>query len=304
MLADEYVSYIALDKDQAIIISEQFFYWRKSEFSIYKCPWTHISHILYVADTGVQFILYRDTTHGSTFLIPITDKALASSVYTKLAKCAYLMGNSVALLPLNVAERAPGEVADYMSTYCRGLNLLGELDGYKFGSANHLSKRAIVESEGELLHNTQVRLAAPFENWASLDRIVWQLVAEWDGSHVGLNAARCTAALLINFSDNPIQLDYVHQTHGAGMTILNCVDYKSYSRTIMPRGSVLVFAWGHSPTPMESGAVKLIVSTDYFQLTISSEIAGTSVDTVGSHKVSFLEKSASQWWSKYVIHIA
>lgn len=300
---DEYVSYIALDQSQAIIVSEMFFIWKKTAFSIYKCPWRSVSHILYVPDMGVKFELYRDAVHGTAFLIPISDRARVADVYAKLAKCAYLMGNPVALIPFDVAARSQSEIDEYVRKYCKGVNLAGELDGYRFGSCNIPLKRTIVESESELLNKAVLRLSAPFTGWAALDQSVWQMVTEWDVTHVGLTAAHCMAVVLINRSDSPIQLASVELVQGVEMVLFSCVEFKINSRILLPQGCAVVFAWGSSPSPMEMGEVQIAIRTDFFSLALSNDQLETHAEVFGNHRVSFLEKSASKWWSKYVVHI-
>jgi hypothetical protein len=55
---------------------------------------------------------------------------------------------------------------------------------------------------------------------------------------------------------------------------------------------------------MESGAVKVLVTTENVSVLLSSEVRLTNREVVGSHKLCFLEKSVSQWWSKYVVHVS
>ena len=239
----------------------------------------------------------------STLLIPCSNRAAARNAYAQIYKCSALVGNPVSFIPADIAERSAVDVSEYMSRYCCGLNLAGDLDGYHFGSVNALSIRCMVDSETEIISRAARRFSEP-SNWRDVDMKLWLMVAEWDGSHVGLAASHCIAALLINMSDTTSQLSNIRILSGVDFKIIPGTSYYSESRAILPGGFVVIFAWGYSPTPVEAGAVHLDILTDYYNVTLSNTSLHTRANSYGGQKVSFLEKSSSQWWSKYVIHIS
>ena len=69
----------------------------------------------------------------------------------------------------------------------------------------------------------------------------------------------------------------------------------------MPGGSVLAFAWAFSPTPIDPGHLKAVFSCAAFSATVSSIQKESLCEPCGGFAVDFLEKTVSEWWSKYVI---
>ena len=271
---------------------------------MFKARWTQISHFVLNSEKGIELHQYKHVFgQSAVLLIPCSNEAISRVAYAQLCKCSSLVGNPVSFLPLDVACRSPSERSEYMRRYCRGLNLAGDLEGYHFGSLNNLSIRCMVESEAEIISRATRRFAEA-NDWKELDSKLWLMIAEWDGSHVGLAAAHCMATLFINMSEIPLQIANIQLISGANLKIIPCAGYYSESRILLAGGSVCIFAWGFSPTPVESGNVHAEVSTDYFSLTLSSDSTCTHANSRGGQKVSFLEKSCSQWWSKYVVHIS
>ena len=74
-----------------------------------------------------------------------------------------------------------------------------------------------------------------------------------------------------------------------------------FRRVIMPGGSALIFVWAFSPTPLETGHLKASISTAAFSATVASIQRESSCEARGGFTTGFLEKTVSDWWSKYVI---
>jgi hypothetical protein len=74
-----------------------------------------------------------------------------------------------------------------------------------------------------------------------------------------------------------------------------------FCRVIMPGGSALIFIWAFSPTPLEHGHLKASISTAAFSATVASVQRDSSCEARGGFTTGFLEKTVSEWWSKYVI---
>ena len=309
-LSEDYIGYVPLDDSgQILILSNLFLYWRRSN-SVSKFLWANISHVVHQwsssGDTGLKVILYNQNMLRQNFLlIPILSQSRINKAYKMLFNCSYLMGNPLATISLDAAVKGDYEVKVYMEKYCKGISIDGEFEGYKFGSSSVAmsSRRSSIMSESEVLRNAQSRLSAPFIDWEIVDRSILKLLTEWDGSHVGLSASHGSAALIINRSESPINLGTLKLSHGNNFEVFGVLNFKSQSRVIRSQGAALIFAWGHSPSPMESGLVGLSLSSHYFSVNISSDIQYTGAEVSGSYQICFLEKSVSDWWSKYVVVI-
>ena len=69
----------------------------------------------------------------------------------------------------------------------------------------------------------------------------------------------------------------------------------------MPGGTALVLLWAFSPSPIEIGDLKAFINTAAFTATVASTQRESSCESKGGFTVGFLEKSVSDWWSKYVL---
>jgi hypothetical protein len=109
--------------------------------------------------------------------------------------------------------------------------------------------------------------------------------------------------VIINRSNSPLQIARVQIVHGKNVLIMGSVatGYEVESRAIMPQGSVVVFIWAFSPSPIEIGHLKACISTAAFSATVASTQRESCCEAKGGFTVGFLEKSVSEWWSKYVL---
>jgi hypothetical protein len=187
----------------------------------------------------------------------------------------------------------------------RAATLAGELDGYRFGKANHAKLKKITGPEGDVLKRAESSLVNGFSSWRELDEKVWLLIWEWECTHVGLQAARCCATIIINRSDSPIQITRVQMVHGRNVVLMGSSGtlYDSDSRSIMPDGSAVLFIWAFSPSPIEVGHLKANVNTAAFDATIASTQRESTCVAKGGFAVGFLEKTVAEFWSKYVLVI-
>lgn len=185
----------------------------------------------------------------------------------------------------------------------RGFTLVGELDSYRFGAANCAKLKAISGPESDVLKRAESTLAAPFVSWEVLDQKVWRVLWEWECTHMGLQATRCSATILINRSDSPIQIVRIHMLHGRNVSIIGSVGtgYDLESRSILPDGYAVVLMWAFAPSPIEVGHLKAKFYSAAFDVTIASTQRETSCESRGGFSVGFLEKTVTDGWSKYVI---
>jgi len=195
----------------------------------------------------------------------------------------------------------------------------GELNGYIFGSVNgsplglapskHPTGRGQGQahapvSSSEAISMAQHRLINNYDSLKTLDHIAWSLAAQWDTTHVGLQASACCVTVILNESDVPVQVHRVQLIEGCNVDILGSGRFDAGSRTLYPQGVVLVFAWAHSPSPMNEGHVKVTVATTACSATVASNQNDSRMIGEPGFVVGFLEKTVSQWWSKYVVLIS
>ena len=144
-------------------------------------------------------------------------------------------------------------------------------------------------------------------------------VLEWRVNHAQLHeVSRCCALLVVNLSDNPIQILRLDVQEGKNVVIwgmgatvtsavtgADTVGYDSESRTIMGGGgAAMVFAYGFVPTPIDAGHVKVGVLTSAFHATVSTRPSCAGCAAVGGCTAGYLEKSLSEYWAKFVIVVS
>ena len=80
--------------------------------------------------------------------------------------------------------------------------------------------------------------------------------------------------------------------------------FYEHSRTIAPKcGYVLLFLWGFNPSPLEIGHIFMNISTSAFIASIGSRPRESFCNNQSGYTTGFLEKTVSEWWSKFVIVI-
>ena len=209
--------------------------------------------------------------------------------------------------------------------------------GYHFGKANSIKHPFVQCTEKDLLQRTARRLAEPVPSLSLisdkdgedkghqsgtllfakfLDERVWQSVSEWRSNHQQLQSSRCLAALIINQSDNPVQILRTEVQEGRNVVIFGVSitstswdpdggvqrGYDEESRTLKGGGSAaVVFAFGFLPTPVDFAHVRVTMITSAFNATVSTRPNRTSCVAVGGYTAGYLEKTLSDYWSKYVI---
>jgi hypothetical protein len=80
--------------------------------------------------------------------------------------------------------------------------------------------------------------------------------------------------------------------------------YDEEARILGPGfGACLIFSYGFRPSPLDLAHVKVRVYSSAFTATFSTRRDRTSASALGGRKVSFLEKSETDWWAKYVVSV-
>jgi hypothetical protein len=301
---DAYLSYIPMETPgEAMILSETYIYWRKPK-SLWGRTWANISHCFFLEDC-VGVMLYGGDVDA--VIIECGTRTCAIRVYTAMAQNAHRMGNPALVVPVDlVTQDNPLSNATrerLVSKNGRAASLTGELDGYRFGTANSTKMIKITGPENDVLVRAEAIIGKGHASWKMLDEAVWRLIWEWDCTHVGLNASRCCAAIIINRSDSPIQISRVQMVHGKNVMIIGSTNtgYEVESRALMPEGIVVIFIWAFTPSPIEVGHLKANINTAAFSATVASTQRESVCEAKGGFTVGFLEKSVTEWWSKYVL---
>ena len=329
---DSFLRYIALDsKGEAIILSHIYVYWRRKS-SLWGRVWANISHCVYMHDS-VGIMLYSGGKNGGASLVTIPCKSVqtAKRVYAALALNTARMGNPSHVIPVDVVLKAgssltPSSSRDqnlHQHTLLRDgrattqstaealrqvidENQLGALDGYRFGSANGAILAQITGSEDDVLKRAKYHLEKEIGTWARVDQNIWRLLWEWGCIHSNLSACRCSVTLLINRSDSPIQITRVQLVIGRNVLIIgsNHTGYEVESRSLLPEGMMLIFICAFPESPLDIGHLKANINTAAFNAVVASTQRESFCEAKGSFTIGFLEKTVSDWWSKYVIVIS
>ncbi len=196
----------------------------------------------------------------------------------------------------------------------REANKVGELDGYRFGSINGKSYGGghagsgggVVGTEQDVIHRAQDQIHRGCRYWRQLDETLWHLIYDWGLAHTNLASCRCCTTLIINHSDSPIQITRIQMMMGRQVVIMGseATGYEAESRLIWSRGYVVVFVCAFPQSPLEVGHLKAKINSVAFTGVIASTQRETYCEAKSGFTIGFLEKSVSEWWSKYVVHIS
>ena len=305
---DVFISYIPMESSgEAIILSEMYIYWRKSK-SLWGRTWANVSHFLFMGE-AVGIMLYGGTGGGpEAITIPCYNRTIATRVYTALAYNANRTGNPFNIIPVDLATKDLSNVSEALreiiqAQQLKAAKIAGELEGYCFGKANGKKLQIFKGTEQDIIKAAEAQLERGYSSWQELDEKVWELIWNWDSTHVGLKAARCSATTVINLSDTPIQIARVQMVHGRNIMILGSTStrYDRESRAILPDGIAIIFMWAFCPSPIEIGHIKANVNTAAFSATLASTQRESTCEAKGGFQVGFLEKTVSEFWSKYCI---
>lgn len=333
---DAFLRYIPLEsKGEAIILSSVYVYWRRKA-SLWGRVWANVSHCVYMTD-AVGIMLYSGGKNGGASLVTIPCKSIATAkrVYAALAENTARMGNPSNVIPVDIVMKVgtgtgggsslspSGSREQDLHTLLRdGRRItqstsevlrqvvdesqLGALDGYRFGAANGAVLTQITGSEDDILKRATHHLEKEIGTWQRVDQHIWRLLWEWGCIHSNLSACRCSVTVLINRSDSPIQITRVQLLIGRNVLIIgsNATGYETESRSLMPEGMMIVFISAFPESPLDIGHLKANINTAAFSAVLASTQRESFCEAKGGFTVGFLEKTVSDWWSKYVIVIS
>lgn len=208
----------------------------------------------------------------------------------------------------DVPGKGPANTIDseYIDEQLEAAKHIGEIDGYRFGSANRQTLIRITGSETDILQRAKHYIERGFKDWKHLDEIIWRLIWEWECVHTNLNCCRCCVTLFINRSDSPVQISRVQIVHGKNVIIMGstATGYEPESRLILPQGVVVVFIYAFPQSPIEVGHLKANINTAAFNAVVASTLRESFCVAKGGFITGFIEKSVSEWWCKYVVVIS
>lgn len=299
---DSFVCIVVLDKkdDTRVILSENFVFWNISRDRLWTKPWSAISHCTVTPPLTIGLVVYESSGRNETVPIKCRNIAIATELYTALARNAFRMGNPGDVLSVADVFGSKPVASDSDTSPTSKIN-------YRFGSANFrptiplpqaasLSTIEVISRATERLQDTSS------EDWAHVDRICWSMLQEWSQGHNGLSAARCSLLLLVNNSAEPIQIKRTQLIEGKFFYVVPGLGYNEGSKSIKVGGCVVFFGVANA-SAIEYGYLSFNVSTSSAEIYISSEQSASYCENLHDARGGFLEKSVSDWWSKYVICI-
>jgi hypothetical protein len=307
-IEDAFVELVMLDKNAGVrvVLSEKFLYWYISKERLWHKPWTSISHCLFIPPQSVGIVVYESSGRNETVPMACTSAAIAAELYRVLSQNAFRMGN-------------PRGVASFDSVFggkdgAGGKPKAkegGSLAGYDFGAAN--SEASLERPAGsaltapEIIQRATERIGSVpsgDSHWAALDKVCWSLVSEWDQGHSGLRASRCCLLLLINKSNEAIQINRTQLVEGKAIYLLPGEGYVESSKTIGAGGFVVLFGVAAAST-IDYGSVGVVlnISTSVADIVVSNRLSSSSCENRRGSHGGFMEKSVSDMWSKYVVCI-
>lgn len=310
-LSDKYIYLLSLDSE------------RRIKEVKWKMQYGDISHCVFQpAKFAIDFVLYQGgNEEGSSGKkvrsLACEDQAKAMRLYSVLWALSPRFG-APSRMPapdlLALALPDPDGDASPASIGTGTTSDMPPMDGFKFGDANASKFPSTANcSEGEVLARGASRFAAirdagdSREFFSRLDLSAVQLMQEWQMAHPQLKSSRCCATVVINRSDNPIQVLRTDLAEGKAARVMGVGGPDSYDEEamcVMPLGVAVVFAHGFVPSLVDLAHVQVNIVTTAFSARCATRNGRTGCTAVGGYRVSFLEKSVTEWWAKFVILVA
>jgi len=176
---------------------------------------------------------------------------------------------------------------------------------YRWGEINgtHLPYEAL-DKDAIINHARDALPKLNSDDWPAIDNVVWRLISEWKDNHTGFGVRKCIAVVIVNLSSVNIQLRGVDVTSGRLHETLPGPRYSEAGRTLLPQGSVVVFAYGHRAKYVSKSTVELTLETDSFSGTISNRSGKALLQPAPGYQVDVLEASMEEKYCKFVIGVS
>jgi len=289
------------DEKNMIILSRNYVIWRRSN-NVWTCPWANISHVL-IDGAAVNLVMYTSSASKSDSMqIKCENRKLAEKLYRQLYQNASQMGNPGACQSLDDVtnkQMTPEGSADDLKLFVKKIKVEDE---YPFGTVNGTNMGSFDGNEAQLLSVAKQRMAlVQPSNCGHLDEEAWRIIWNWECTHRRLQSVRCCICILLNKSDSSIQITRLNMREGRSLVVIPTQGYESESKTVLPGGSLVVFAYGLRPSVLDKAHIKFDLISTAFTATIATRVNRTECHATGSFNIGFLEKSLTEWWGKYVL---
>jgi len=191
-----------------------------------------------------------------------------------------------------------GGVSTLLST------LIGKTDPNLATSADYSFQYQSL-SNSQLIRKHSDALCRSFSS-VKFHEILNHLVYDWDSNHRGLEARRCIALGILNNSRHPI---VIKSKLNDGAELYNLPQNRqqlfgvatgvSHSNEWSPDRSMIVFAWGYTPTLLTTGDVYVQVQSNAFNVYITRN--STRLVPNPGYSATFTTQESQSWWSKYIV---
>ena len=199
----------------------------------------------------------------------------------------------------------PGSVADTAKQIC---------DGYRFsGLVNDKEFRGTPTETKDIFRNGKndfQSLAAKLTNgsdsmkaWEAIDTAVWKMVYSYEKNHKNLRANRALAVLIVNNSQQPIQISRVQVLDGKNYTIIDGIHYDAVSQCMPAEkySTAVVFAFGYLPTLVDLAHLRIKIFSSAGEIFVGTRMNRSELKLESGYSGGFYEKTVTDWWAKYVV---
>lgn len=322
---------LALSEKYLFLLSKVF----KEKWNI---PVPSISYVQLFKDEhkryGLKFIVYEQS--GPKFIMFVSKKSAVEG-YKTFYRFRFCFGQPNLMLHvqdiLPTLEGQPGDqpqpggmqrqpsqssFENNQSTHSNVSSTSPRYEVYEFGKANRIDlKLAKMENVADsefmgrynyMMKQTKVELPIQLEDQYEyhkhLDESLWRIISNWVKNHESiLSPSRCCGCLILNYSSAEVQIIETSLSEGGDVATFGIGQGFNHSaRSIEPfGGAAIVFATGKRPTLLNLEHVKVVIKTTAFKAMVATRENRSSCEPVAGFNSSFLEKSRTDWWAKYVI---
>ena len=139
--------------------------------------------------------------------------------------------------------------------------------------------------------------------WEEIDTVIWRAIFDFEKNHSNFSAARCLAVLIVNTSQQPIQINRVEILEGKSYSIVDGIHYDASSQCLLPEkySCTMVFAHGYMPTMVDLAHVKIKIHSSAGEIFVATRKNRSQLNLESGYKGGFHEKSVTDWWAKFVV---
>lgn len=228
-----------------------------------------------------------------------------SSFYVKSVKSQALgLIDSIQVTSL-VTSMVTGGVSSLMST------IMGKTDPSLATSANNFQYQFQTNSQIIKKHS---KMLAQCRSSTQFVEQIRHLVYDWDSNHTGLEARGCVALGILNNSRHALVIN-ARLNDGAEIRVLplgrrslaSVIDNNTSAGEPQAFGrnewradrSVVVFAWGYTPTLLTSGDVYFTVQSNACNVFVTRKTARLKANL--GYTATFTHQETQSWWSSNVV---